>query len=81
MGPVYPRDIIYTKTRLRVPSTDQSSGRPPHRKKCTRTAKCFFGSHLGTGKPSPGQLCLLEPNEGAWLKDIWYRDAHYVCCL
>ncbi|GFV47770.1 transposable element Tcb2 transposase [Trichonephila clavipes] len=27
-----------------------------------------------------GPLCLLEPYEGAWLKDIWDRGAHYVCC-
>ncbi|GFV38603.1 transposable element Tcb2 transposase [Trichonephila clavipes] len=25
-------------------------------------------------------LCLLESYEGAWLKDIWDRDTHYVCC-
>ncbi|GFU32119.1 transposable element Tcb2 transposase [Trichonephila clavipes] len=30
--------------------------------------------------PSLGALCLLEPYEGAWLKDIWDRDAHYMCC-
>ncbi|GFU07254.1 transposable element Tcb2 transposase [Trichonephila clavipes] len=30
MGPVDPRDVIYTKTKLRTPSTDQSSRRPPH---------------------------------------------------
>ncbi|GFV40635.1 uncharacterized protein TNCV_2117111 [Trichonephila clavipes] len=30
--------------------------------------------------PSLGGLCLLEPHEGAWLKDIWDRGAHYVCC-
>ncbi|GFV71228.1 uncharacterized protein TNCV_2429751 [Trichonephila clavipes] len=29
-GPVDPRDIIYTKTRLRKPSKDISSRRPPH---------------------------------------------------
>ncbi|GFW43148.1 transposable element Tcb2 transposase [Trichonephila clavipes] len=33
---------------LRTPSTDQSSRRPPHRKKCTRTANCFIGRHPGT---------------------------------
>ncbi|GFV70470.1 transposable element Tcb2 transposase [Trichonephila clavipes] len=31
LGPVDPRDVIYTKTRLRMPSTVQSSRRPPHR--------------------------------------------------
>ncbi|GFT63472.1 transposable element Tcb2 transposase [Trichonephila clavipes] len=30
-------------------------------------------SHIGT-------LCLLELYEGAWLKDIWDRCAHCVCC-
>ncbi|GFY29635.1 transposable element Tcb2 transposase [Trichonephila clavipes] len=25
-------------------------------------------------------VCLLEPYEAAWLKDIWDRGAHYVCC-
>ncbi|GFW46857.1 uncharacterized protein TNCV_2982131 [Trichonephila clavipes] len=33
-----PRGVIYTKTRLRTPSTDQSSRGPPHRKKCTPSA-------------------------------------------
>ncbi|PRD21645.1 UNVERIFIED_CONTAM: Transposable element Tcb2 transposase [Trichonephila clavipes] len=36
-------------TRLRALSTDHSSGRPPHRKKGTRTAICFIGRHPGTG--------------------------------
>ncbi|GFX56321.1 uncharacterized protein TNCV_2242531 [Trichonephila clavipes] len=30
--------------------------------------------------PSLGPLCLFEPYKGAWLKDIWDRGAHYVCC-
>ncbi|GFU87826.1 transposable element Tcb2 transposase [Trichonephila clavipes] len=30
LGPVDTRDVIYTKTRLRTPSTDQSSRRPPY---------------------------------------------------
>ncbi|GFX64871.1 uncharacterized protein TNCV_1095151 [Trichonephila clavipes] len=29
-------------------------------------------------EPSLGALCLLKPYEGAWLKDIWDRGAHYV---
>ncbi|GFY07051.1 hypothetical protein TNCV_4203221 [Trichonephila clavipes] len=33
-------------------------------------------AHVGT---SLGPLCLLEPYEGAWLKDIWDCGAHYVC--
>ncbi|GFX88738.1 uncharacterized protein TNCV_1557831 [Trichonephila clavipes] len=39
---------IYAKTRLRTPSTDQYSRRPPYRQKCTRTANCFIGRHPGT---------------------------------
>ncbi|GFT23681.1 uncharacterized protein TNCV_3511481 [Trichonephila clavipes] len=30
--------------------------------------------------PSRGAMCLLEPYEGAWQKDIWDRGTHYVCC-
>ncbi|GFV95287.1 transposable element Tcb2 transposase [Trichonephila clavipes] len=32
-----------------MPSTDQSSRRPPHRKGCPRTADCVIGRHPGTG--------------------------------
>ncbi|GFU74503.1 uncharacterized protein TNCV_4145281 [Trichonephila clavipes] len=46
---MYQKDVIYTKTRLRTPSRDQSSRRPPHRKKYTRTANCFIGDNTGTG--------------------------------
>ncbi|GFW34535.1 transposable element Tcb1 transposase [Trichonephila clavipes] len=31
LGPVGTRDVIYTKTILRTPSTDQSSRKTPHR--------------------------------------------------
>ncbi|GFU87987.1 uncharacterized protein TNCV_1335561 [Trichonephila clavipes] len=31
----------------------QSSRRPPHRKKCTRTANCFIARHPGTGLETP----------------------------
>ncbi|GFX16394.1 transposable element Tcb2 transposase [Trichonephila clavipes] len=30
LGPMNPRDVSYTKTRLRTPTTDQSSRKPPH---------------------------------------------------
>ncbi|GFV33028.1 uncharacterized protein TNCV_1390851 [Trichonephila clavipes] len=43
-----PRGVIYTKTRRRTPLTDQSSRRPSHRKKCTRTVNCFIGRHPDT---------------------------------
>ncbi|GFV26544.1 hypothetical protein TNCV_3361971 [Trichonephila clavipes] len=42
-GTLYPRDVIYMKTRLRTPSSDQSPKRLQHRKKCMRTANCFIG--------------------------------------
>ncbi|GFY24399.1 uncharacterized protein TNCV_1014471 [Trichonephila clavipes] len=32
-----------------MPSADQSSRRPPHRKKSSRRANCFIGRHPGTG--------------------------------
>ncbi|GFS93798.1 hypothetical protein TNCV_5052751 [Trichonephila clavipes] len=48
-GSVDPRDVIYTKTRLRTPSTDQLSRRPPHRKKCTRAALDTHPSTLPFG--------------------------------
>ncbi|GFV81434.1 uncharacterized protein TNCV_51581 [Trichonephila clavipes] len=47
-----------------------------------------FTRRPGSGRPRQtsrredhpiGHLCLLEPHEGAWLKDIWDNDAHYVC--
>ncbi|GFW72638.1 transposable element Tcb1 transposase [Trichonephila clavipes] len=38
----------------RTPSTDQSSIRPPHRKKCTSTANYFISRHPGTVAPSLG---------------------------
>ncbi|GFV15483.1 transposable element Tcb1 transposase [Trichonephila clavipes] len=41
MGPVNPRVLIYMKTRLRKPSTDQSSR---HRKKYTLRANWFIGT-------------------------------------
>ncbi|GFV26223.1 transposable element Tcb2 transposase [Trichonephila clavipes] len=37
-----------------TPSTDQSSRRPLHCKKCKRTDDCFICRHLGTGSTSVG---------------------------
>ncbi|GFX40915.1 transposable element Tcb2 transposase [Trichonephila clavipes] len=53
-----------------MPSTYQLFRRPPHLKKCTRTANCFIDCHLSTGSTFTRGHCLLEPNEGAWLKEI-----------
>ncbi|GFX60746.1 transposable element Tcb2 transposase [Trichonephila clavipes] len=48
-----------------------------------------FTRRPGSGRPRQtsrredrhiGTLCLLEPFEGAWMKDIWDHVAHYVCC-
>ncbi|GFY07977.1 uncharacterized protein TNCV_2580091 [Trichonephila clavipes] len=49
LGPGVPKDVIFTKTRPTTLSTDQSSRRQPHRKKCTRTANCFIARQPGTG--------------------------------
>ncbi|GFW56412.1 transposable element Tcb1 transposase [Trichonephila clavipes] len=37
-----------------MPSTDQLSRRPPHRKKCLRTSNCFIGRHPGTSSTFTG---------------------------
>ncbi|PRD31768.1 UNVERIFIED_CONTAM: hypothetical protein NCL1_22578 [Trichonephila clavipes] len=54
-----PRNVIYTKTRPRTPSTDQSSIRSPYRKTCTRTANCFISRHPSTG--STFFTCVFFP--------------------
>ncbi|GFY06548.1 transposable element Tcb2 transposase [Trichonephila clavipes] len=74
LGPVDLRDVIYTKTGLRTPSTDQSSRRPPHRKKCKRTANCFIDSHSDSGNTFSGapvssraiRRRLAEVHLGSW---------------
>ncbi|GFU50874.1 uncharacterized protein TNCV_4460831 [Trichonephila clavipes] len=60
LGPVDPRDVIYTKTRLRTLSTNQSSRRTPHRKKCTRTAGCFISRHPDTGSTFTRGSCVFS---------------------
>ncbi|GFT67219.1 transposable element Tcb2 transposase [Trichonephila clavipes] len=58
---------------LRTPSTDQSR-RPPHCKKCMRTAHCFISRHPGQVAPSLGALLssrtirrrLAEGHLGSW---------------
>ncbi|GFX60490.1 uncharacterized protein TNCV_1182091 [Trichonephila clavipes] len=66
-----PGDVIYTKTRLRTPSTDHSSRRPPHHKKCTRTVNCFIGHHPCTGFRGPLRVLLTTPT---------YRRLHLEWC-
>ncbi|GFT86370.1 hypothetical protein TNCV_3258871 [Trichonephila clavipes] len=60
LGPVDPRDVIYTKTRLRVLSTDQSLRRPLNRKEFTRTANCFIGRHPGTCNTFTRAPCVFS---------------------
>ncbi|GFX88992.1 uncharacterized protein TNCV_2852921 [Trichonephila clavipes] len=55
-----------------MPSTDQSSRRPSHRKKGTRTANCFIGRHPHTGS-SFSRAPVSSRTIRAWLKDIWTR--------
>ncbi|GFX30459.1 transposable element Tcb2 transposase [Trichonephila clavipes] len=56
LGLVDPRNVIYTKTGLRMPLTDRYSRRPPYRKKFTRTAKCFIGRCPGTENWTAAEL-------------------------
>ncbi|GFY05399.1 uncharacterized protein TNCV_960951 [Trichonephila clavipes] len=42
-----------------TPLTDQSSRRPPHRKKCKCTANCFIGRHPGTVNTFTRGPCLF----------------------
>ncbi|GFX40711.1 transposable element Tcb2 transposase [Trichonephila clavipes] len=66
-GPV----AIYKKTRLRTPSTDHSS-RIPYIVRNARVQPTASSAAIQAQvEPSLGTLCLLEPYEGAWLKDIW----------
>ncbi|GFW92916.1 hypothetical protein TNCV_3495491 [Trichonephila clavipes] len=71
LGPVDLRDVIYSKTRLRTPSKDQSSRRPPHRKKCTRTTNCFINRHPNTGRTFTRGLVSSRTPRRRRLKDIW----------
>ncbi|PRD21391.1 UNVERIFIED_CONTAM: hypothetical protein NCL1_51846 [Trichonephila clavipes] len=43
LGPVDPTDIIYTKTRGRMPTTEQLSKRPAHEYKMHEYSSCFIG--------------------------------------
>ncbi|GFS54909.1 uncharacterized protein TNCV_3576231 [Trichonephila clavipes] len=52
------REMSFTQ-RLRMSLKDQLSRRPPHRKKCTRTANCFIGSHPGTGSTFNRGHCVF----------------------
>ncbi|GFU15872.1 uncharacterized protein TNCV_2368111 [Trichonephila clavipes] len=47
------REVIYTKTRLRTPSTDQSSRRPPHRIPVSSLTirRRLAEGHLGSRRP------------------------------
>ncbi|GFT55417.1 uncharacterized protein TNCV_3189241 [Trichonephila clavipes] len=60
LGPVDPRDVIYTKTRLRTSSTDESWRTPPHRKKCMRKANNFIGHHPGTDSTFIRSPCVFS---------------------
>ncbi|GFV91409.1 hypothetical protein TNCV_899261 [Trichonephila clavipes] len=44
----------------------------------TGIAYCFIGHHPDTGSAFTRDTRVLH--ESAWLKDIWDRGAHYVCC-
>ncbi|GFU72527.1 uncharacterized protein TNCV_22091 [Trichonephila clavipes] len=42
------------------PRQTKSSRRPPHRKKCTRTANCFIAHHPGTGRTFTRGPCVFS---------------------
>ncbi|GFY28349.1 hypothetical protein TNCV_4396811 [Trichonephila clavipes] len=80
LGPVNPSDAIYTKTRLKMPATDQSLRRPSHLKKCTRTANCFIGHYQAQLAPSLGGHVSSRTIRRSPAEGHWDRGAHYVCC-
>ncbi|GFY36832.1 hypothetical protein TNCV_2567941 [Trichonephila clavipes] len=73
------RDIIYTATGTRMLSIDRSSRKPSHHTAC-REPTASLTAVQTKATPSLRPLCLPEPSQGTWLKDIWYRGVPYVCC-
>ncbi|GFX37289.1 transposable element Tcb2 transposase [Trichonephila clavipes] len=67
-----------------TPSTDQSSRRPSHRKKCTRTTNCFIGRYPGTGSTFIRSPCAFSNHTkapgrrtfGIAAPNTWAADAH-----
>ncbi|GFW77840.1 uncharacterized protein TNCV_3404131 [Trichonephila clavipes] len=53
------RELSFTRRPGRTPLTDQSSRRPPHHKKYTRTSNCFIGHHPGTGSTFIRDPCVF----------------------
>ncbi|GFW63335.1 transposable element Tcb2 transposase [Trichonephila clavipes] len=67
-GPLVPRDDIYTNTsRLERRHIVKNSGVQPTASSATIQAQVA---------PSIETPSLLEPYEGAWLKDIWESGTH-----
>ncbi|GFW15548.1 hypothetical protein TNCV_4656881 [Trichonephila clavipes] len=71
---------IYTDTRLRTPSIDQSLRRPSHHTTRVRRAKCLIGRCPDTGSTFTTSPCLPEPSQGTWLMDVSYPGVHYMGC-
>ncbi|GFW07213.1 hypothetical protein TNCV_3694071 [Trichonephila clavipes] len=67
LRPVDRRDIIYTATRFRMPSTDQLLRRPSHHTTSRRRANFLIGCYPDTGSTFTRTI-LPEPSQGAWLK-------------
>ncbi|GFS59340.1 hypothetical protein TNCV_3725011 [Trichonephila clavipes] len=64
LRPLDPRDVIYTKTRPRKPSTDQSLRRPPYRAIFNKTILGLTRQvcvHNVTSPPWPDQYLDLSP--------------------
>ncbi|GFW86715.1 uncharacterized protein TNCV_2808701 [Trichonephila clavipes] len=63
------------------PLTDHCSRRTPILKEMHLYSRLLHRPSIQVQvAPSMGTLCLLEPYEGTWLKDIWDRGTHYECC-
>ncbi|GFX69088.1 transposable element Tcb2 transposase [Trichonephila clavipes] len=62
------------KTRLKTPSTDQSSRRPTHRKNSTRTAKRFIDRHPGTAR---GNSTAEDWNQVVFSDETRYNLSSY----
>ncbi|GFV97755.1 hypothetical protein TNCV_2313401 [Trichonephila clavipes] len=59
LGPVDRRDVIYTATRLRTPSADQSSRRPSHHTTCPSRANCLIGHYPDTSSTFTTDPCVF----------------------
>ncbi|GFV98802.1 uncharacterized protein TNCV_2913191 [Trichonephila clavipes] len=65
LGSVDRRDIIYTVTRPRTPSTDQSSRRPSYHTTSTRRVNCLIDHCPGTDSTFTTGFCVFTNHRKA----------------